>query len=95
MFPAQNVPFGRAVKTPNWSIVGSILAATHDTYVKSQSTLYRKSWGFSGYSGFLPQGMLRDGLELGPNSFTVAVLHDHAGMNYKVGAIRKPSTRSG
>jgi hypothetical protein len=45
-------------QTPNWSIVGSILAATHDTYVKSQSTLYRKSWGFSGYSGFLPQGML-------------------------------------
>ena len=27
-------------------------------YEKSQSTLYQKSWIFSGYSGFLPEGML-------------------------------------
>ena len=37
-------------------IVGSILAT--DSCEKSQSTLCRKSWVFSGRSGFLPQGKL-------------------------------------
>jgi hypothetical protein len=37
-------------------IVGSILST--DSCEKSQSTLCRKSWVFSGYSGFLPQGKL-------------------------------------
>jgi hypothetical protein len=37
-------------------IVGSILAT--DSCEKSQSTLCRKSWVFSGCSGFLPQGKL-------------------------------------
>jgi hypothetical protein len=36
--------------------VGSILAT--DSCEKSQSTLCRKSWVFSGCSGFLPQGKL-------------------------------------
>jgi hypothetical protein len=36
--------------------VGSILAT--DSCEKSQSTLYRKSWVFSGRSGFLPQAKL-------------------------------------
>jgi hypothetical protein len=36
-------------------IVGSILAT--DPSEKSQSTLYRKSWVFSGRSGFLSQEM--------------------------------------
>ena len=36
--------------------VGSILAT--DSCEKSQSTLCRKSWVFSGRSGFLPQGKL-------------------------------------
>jgi hypothetical protein len=35
-------------------IVGSIL--TTDSCEKSQSTLYEKSWVFSGYSGFLHTG---------------------------------------
>ena len=37
-------------------MVGSIL--TTDSCEKSQSTLYRKSWVFSGCSSFLPQGKL-------------------------------------
>ena len=37
-------------------IVGSILAT--DSCEKIQSTLCRKSWVFSGCSGFLPQGKL-------------------------------------
>ena len=37
-------------------IVGSILAT--DSCEKSQSTLCRKLWVFSGCSGFLPQGKL-------------------------------------
>ena len=36
--------------------VGSILAT--DSREKSHSTLCRKSWFFSGCSGFLPQGKL-------------------------------------
>jgi hypothetical protein len=36
--------------------VGSILAT--DSCEKSQSTLCRKSWVFSGCSGFFPQGKL-------------------------------------
>jgi hypothetical protein len=36
--------------------VGSILAT--ESCEKSQSTLCRKSWVFSWYSGFLPQGKL-------------------------------------
>ncbi len=37
-------------------IVGSILAT--NSCEKSQSTLWRNSWVFSGHSGFLPQGKL-------------------------------------
>jgi hypothetical protein len=37
-------------------VVGWILAT--DSCEKSQSTLFRKSWVFSGCSGFLPQGKL-------------------------------------
>jgi hypothetical protein len=37
--------------------VGSILAT--DSCEKSESTLCRTSWVFSGYSGFLRQGKLR------------------------------------
>ncbi len=47
-------------------VAGSILSETFlnvtrgqcSTHVKSQSTLCRKSWVFSGHSGFLPQGKL-------------------------------------
>jgi hypothetical protein len=45
---------------------------------KSQPTLYRKSWVFSGYSGFLPQGMLTGWVGIIPltDPSTVAVLRD-------------------
>ena len=45
-------------------IIDSILAT--DSCEKSQSTLYRKSWVFSGCSGFLPQGMLTGWVEIRP-----------------------------
>jgi hypothetical protein len=42
-------------------IVGWILATdSWHLSEKSESTLYRKSWVFTGYSGFLPQGMLTE-----------------------------------
>jgi hypothetical protein len=45
---------------------------------KSQLTLYRKSWVFSGYSGVLPQGMLTGCVGISPltDPSTVAVLRD-------------------
>jgi hypothetical protein len=49
--------------------------------------VYRKSWIFSGYSGFFPQGMLTGWVGISPltDPSTVAVLRDQT---------RKPSTRS-
>jgi hypothetical protein len=45
---------------------------------KSQSTLHQKSWVFSEYSGFLPQGMLTGWVGIIPqiDPSTVAVLRD-------------------
>jgi hypothetical protein len=57
-------------------IVGSILAT--DSCEKSQSTLCRKSWVFSGCSGFLPQGKLTGWVRIIPltDPSTVAVRRD-------------------
>ena len=59
----------------------SLLCAYNE---KSQSMLYRKLWVFSGYSGFLPQGML-------PGSF----LHKREEPGYRLGialTVIDPST---
>jgi hypothetical protein len=48
---SEQAPF-----TSGSEFVGSILAT--DSCEKSLSTLCRKSWVFSGRSGFLPQGKL-------------------------------------
>ena len=55
--------------------VGSILAT--DSCEKSQSTLCRKSWVFSGCSGFLPQGKLTGKVDRGFGGQVVSALAFH------------------
>jgi hypothetical protein len=71
-------------KAPFSSEIGGPILATDSwrSCEKSQSTLYRKSWVFSRYSGFLPLGMLTGWLGSPPppptDPSTVAVLRDQA-----------------
>jgi hypothetical protein len=68
----------------------------------SQSTLCRKSWVSSGYSSFLPQGMLTAWVGINwpsrPNWPSQRSCAPWSDMSHKVaarGAFRKPSTQSG
>jgi hypothetical protein len=54
---------GKRLVSVAWSseqapFTSEIVVITSDSWEKSQSTLNRKSWVFSGCSGFLPQGKL-------------------------------------
>jgi hypothetical protein len=64
-----------------------------------KSTLCRKSWVFSGYSGFLPQGMLTGWVGINPPNWPFhRSCAQWSDMSHKVaarGALRKPLTRSG